>query len=317
MYGAKELGLSIQSYFSSAENVVEGQMRMRARYGHDAFNASLYGAIEVEAWGGEVAFRDDGPPNAGEPFIRHLDDVAKLVPPRVEDAPCLRKALAVIAGLAAKVGDEVPILGSVVSPFSMPVMQLGFERYLEVLFDRPDVLAALLRVNEAFCVDWANAQLAAGATTIGYACPMSSTTMVPAETSRTVGIPVFRRVLSRVRGSMAMSLASGRCLPVLPDLVESGAAALLVSAEEDLAELKAICRGRLSLMGNLNGLAMRRWSAADAEAAVRACILEAGPGGGFVLSDNHGEVPFQVPSETLMAIGDAVRRHGVYPLAEG
>ena len=34
MHGARELGISIEEYFSSAENVVEGQLRLRARYRH-------------------------------------------------------------------------------------------------------------------------------------------------------------------------------------------------------------------------------------------------------------------------------------------
>ncbi|MDO9121648.1 MAG: uroporphyrinogen decarboxylase family protein, partial [Anaerolineaceae bacterium] len=35
MHGAKELGLSIQDYFSKSENVVEGQLRLREKYKHD------------------------------------------------------------------------------------------------------------------------------------------------------------------------------------------------------------------------------------------------------------------------------------------
>ena len=30
----------------------------------------FYGALEMEAWGSETVFRDDGPPNAGPPIIR-------------------------------------------------------------------------------------------------------------------------------------------------------------------------------------------------------------------------------------------------------
>ncbi len=37
-------------------------------------------------------------------------------------------------------------------------------------------------------------------------------------------------------------------------------------------------------------------------------------GGGFILADNHGEIPWQVPDEMLLAIGDAVERWGRYPL---
>jgi uroporphyrinogen decarboxylase len=87
-----------------------------------------------------------------------------------------------------------------------------------------------------------------------------------------------------------------------------------VSILEDLARLKAAAAGRVSLLGNLNGIEMRRWTPADAELAVKRAIAAAGPGGGFILSDNHGEIPFQVVDETLLAIREAVDRWGRYPL---
>ncbi|MGR8935731.1 MAG: methylcobamide--CoM methyltransferase MtbA, partial [Gammaproteobacteria bacterium] len=43
-------------------------------------------------------------------------------------------------------------------------------------------------------------------------------------------------------------------------------------------------------------------------------IAKAGRGGGFILADNHGEIPWQVPEAILLAIGDAVERWGRYPL---
>ena len=63
--------------------------------------------------------------------------------------------------------------------------------------------------------------------------------------------------------------------------------------------------GKLTLLGNLNGVTMRRWTAEQAEAEVKAAIAAAAPGGGFILADNHGEIPFQVPDEVLHAIGAA------------
>ncbi|MEI8123147.1 MAG: uroporphyrinogen decarboxylase family protein, partial [bacterium] len=74
------------------------------------------------------------------------------------------------------------------------------------------------------------------------------------------------------------------------------------------------CRGRLTVMGNLNAIAMRQWTAAEAETRVKDAIAKAGPGGGFVLTDNHGEIPLQVPDDVLLAIAEAVREWGRYPL---
>ncbi len=47
MHGAKELGISIKEYFSRAENVVEGQLRMRAKYRHDCLYNIFYAPVEV------------------------------------------------------------------------------------------------------------------------------------------------------------------------------------------------------------------------------------------------------------------------------
>jgi uroporphyrinogen decarboxylase len=70
----------------------------------------------------------------------------------------------------------------------------------------------------------------------------------------------------------------------------------------------------MSLLGNLNGVEMRRWTPEQAEAQVKAAIDAAGHGGGFILSDNHGEIPYQVPESTLLAISEAAHRWGTYPL---
>ena len=112
-----------------------------------------------------------------------------------------------------------------------------------------------------------------------------------------------------------MHFASGRILGRVADLFDTGAAVIGVSSHEDLAELKGAAEGRLSLLGNLNGIAMRHWTPEQAELEVKAAIQAAGHGGGFILADNHGEIPWQVPDAVLIAIAEAVERWGRYPLA--
>jgi len=314
MHGAKELGLSIPEYFSKAENVVEGQLRLRTKFRNDCLYAFFYAPIEVEAWGADVIYVDDGPPNTGRPFLRSDDRIRELAPPAVEKSPPLLKVLRAEEMLKARVGDEVPIVGVVMSPFSLPVLQMGFDRYLDLIYERPALFDQLMRVNEEFCVAWANAQLRAGATSIVYYDPVSSTTIVSRETYLRTGFPIARRTIARIEGPTATHMASGLCLPVVDLIAETGTKAIGVSVEEDMARIKKASGGRLTVLGNLNGIEMRNWGAQHAEAVVKAAIANAGPGGGFVLSDNHGEIPFQVPDEVLFAVSDAVRKWGRYPL---
>jgi uroporphyrinogen decarboxylase len=314
LHGAKELGLSIEDYFSRAENVIEGQMRLLKKYRGDCLYPFFYASIETEAWGGTTIFLPDGPPLCGAPVIRKPEDIDQLEPPRITEAPGLVRVLETTRELKARVGDTVPIIGVAISPFSLPVMQMGFDHYIELIYEQPERFERLMRANEAYCVEWANAQLAAGATAICYFDPVSSPTNIPRELYLKTGQQVAKRTLARIQGPTATHLASGRSLSIMADIAETGTAVVGVSALEDLGAQKVAAAGRVSLLGNLNGVEMRRWTPEQAEAEVKRAIAKAGRGGGFLLGDNHGEIPWQVPDEVLLAIGDAVERWGRYPL---
>lgn len=315
MHGAKELGLSIKEYFSKAENVVEGQLRLRKKYRTDCYYPFFYAPIEVEAWGAEVIYHDDGPPNSGYPMIENITDINTLTLPDIENSKVLAKVLQTITALKEKKGDEAPIIGVAMSPFSLPVMQLGFDTYFEIMYNYPDLFNKLMMLNKEFCTRWSNAQLKAGATAICYFDPVSSSTITTRKQYETMGYPIAQETIASIDGPVATHYASGRILPI-SDLVSlTGTAVVGVSAEEDLTDLKKQFKGKQTLLGNLNGIAMRSWSQRDIENVVKDAIAKAGPGGGFILSDNHGEIPFQVSDDILLAISETVYQWGEYPLS--
>ena len=314
MYGAKELGMTVRDYFMESRNVIEAQLRMTKKYDNDCYYGFSYAAAEVEAWGGELLFSDDGPPNAGEPIINRNSRIDLLTPPKIKECKNLVKVLNSIEGLKQKVGDSKPIIGVVMAPFSLPVMQLGFEYYLEVMLEKPEQFDHLMRINEAFCVDWANAQLEAGATAICYFDPVSSPSIIPKELYHKLTFPVSKRTLAQIKGPTATHMASGHCMPIIDGLAQTGTHIVCVSSRESIKEIKEACKDQLTVLGNLNGIEMCNWSSGDAEIAVKDIIRQAGKGGGLILSDNHGEIPLQVNGDVLLAISEATKKWGKYPL---
>ena len=316
MHGAKELGMTIEDYFSRSEHVIEGQLRLRAKYRHDCYYTFFYAPIEIEAWGGEVVFSTEGPPNSSRPFLQDTAQISHLHVPDITATPCLRKVLTATEGLKKQVRDDAPIIGVVMSPFSLPVMQMGFPAYLQLIYDTPDLFWRLMAINEEFCVSWANAQLAAGATAICYFDPVSSPTIISREDYLKTGQQIAERTISRIQGPTVTHLASGRCLPIIDDIVATGSPAIGVSNLESLAEIKSKCVEKISVFGNLNGIEMARWTPEQATKKVKEALAAAARGGGFILSDNHGEIPWQVRDEVLQAISTAVHQWGPYPLTD-
>lgn len=264
--------------------------------------------------GGEAVFVEDGPPNSGAPIFTDPTQLDRLEPPSVRDCPGLQDALEVIRGLKARAGDEVPVLGVLISPFSLPVMQLGFGRYLDLIYEDRPRFWRLMAANEAFALEWGTAQFEAGATALVYFDPLASPGMVPSDVYRETGFPVAQRTLGALRGPTITHLASGRSLGVAELLAQTGTLGVGVSCIEDLADAKRVCGGRLTVLGNLNGIAMASWSACEAESVVKAAILKGGPGGGFILADNHGELPWAVSEEVIGTVAEAVHTWGQYPL---
>lgn len=313
MHGAWEVGLPLDEYFTSAAAVAEGQLRLRAKYPDDIVYPFFYGALELEAFGGEVQFYPDGPPNAVGPLLASPAGITDLQAPRVADSPPLTRVLDTLTILRDRLAGEALIVGVVMSPYSMPVMQLGFAEYLQLLYEQPDLAAQLHAVNEAFAVEWANAQLAAGANAIGYFDPLASPTVLPTAMFTATGLPMMTRSMAAINGPCAALLASGITTPVIDDLIASSAVILGASSDEDLGAVKRLAAGRATVMGNLNGIAMRRWSPQEAAAAVNAALAAGAPGGRFIVSDTHGEIPMQVPADVLHAIVQTVADYRPQP----
>jgi len=313
LHGARLLGVGLREYFERPEHVVEGQLRLRAILEHDAVQAYPYVSAEHEAFGGETIFPPDGPPVPGPPPLR-LDRLGALAPPEPEEVPVLRRILDTTRLLVARVGGECPVMGAVVSPFSLPSMLFGLPLWLELLHEAPTEADRLLAVLERFAIGWAHAQLRAGVAAIEVIDPLGSPEIASASLQGRFALPSLRRTIAGIGGAVAVSHASARGLGRLDAVLAAGAAAVVASAGEPLSAWKAACAGRALLLGGLDSLSIHAGSAEAAARAVRAAIAAAAPGGGFVLTEHHGEIPWQVPLETLLALSEAARRFGRLPL---
>jgi uroporphyrinogen decarboxylase len=314
MHGARELGMPLTTYFSKPENIAKAQIRMQKKYRNDVLVPYYYSAIEMHIWGGDVITREDGPAMAGGPIVSDIEHIDVLEVPDIAKSSEARKTLESIEMLRVETNDTIPILAITVSPFSLPVMQLGFENYFELMFNHKERFWKLIKLNEEFSAAWIKAQTDAGAHAVTYFDPVSSPTIIPLDQYLSSGLPIASEMIPRFQAAVAFHLASARTLSIMEYIIESGAKVMSVSHEEDLAECKRKSNGRIALIGNLNGVEMRKWTEKETKRKVKSAIYKAATGGGFILSDSHGEVPFQVSEETLKTISDSVSSWGTYPI---
>jgi uroporphyrinogen decarboxylase len=109
----------------------------------------------------------------------------------------------------------------------------------------------------------------------------------------------------------------GNAVDLLDDLIEIGVDIInpvQVSAMGDTKELKRRFGDRLVFWGGIDTQhVMPHGSVKDVENEVRKRIEDLGPGGGYVAAAVHAIQP-DVPPENIVAMAQAVRRFGAYPL---
>lgn len=311
MQGAALQNMTLEEYYNNPEAVAKSQLYFQKMYDNDLLYSFYYASIEIQAFGGDVIFKENRPVNAGKPMIQSFSDIDDLVVPNVENNMHLGKVYETIRYLNTAKGGEVLIVGVVMSPYSIPVMQLGMEKYILLKMNDKERFNKLMEINTEFCIRYANEMIKNGANAIVYFDPMSSATMSTKNEFLNEGLPIMKKCIEAINGPIAAHYASGTILPIIDELIDSGIVGVGTSSKEDHRLLKEKCKGKLTIIGNLNGVEMCHWSKMDVEANVKKIIETCNDEGGFILSDNHGEIPLQVDEKIINEISIQLRKHGI------
>jgi uroporphyrinogen decarboxylase len=134
--------------------------------------------------------------------------------------------------------------------------------------------------------------------------------------------PVYKQYFDFVKSRTDAKIlfhSCGNVVDLLDDLIEAGVDIInpvQVSAMGPVvADLKTRFGDRIVFWGGVDTQhVLPHGSPGDVEAEVRHRIHEFGAGGGFVLSAVHNIQP-DVPPQNIIALAEATRKHGRYPLA--
>ncbi|MHA1674866.1 MAG: uroporphyrinogen decarboxylase family protein [Promethearchaeota archaeon] len=309
-HGAIELGISIEDYYKSPENVIKGQILLQEKYQDDAVMGANFFAMEIEGWGGDVLYSKDGPPNTGRPPIRDFEMIDSLASPSFDHLPSYQNTLDIIAGLKEHFGSSMPIVGGVLAPFSLPIVQMGFDRYIELIYEHPDEFKKLMELNIEYSSKWANAQTKAGATFIVSFNPLASSDMIPRDIFLDKGYPVAERTFQKMEGLYGIHLASGRATKTFHDLARLKPIVIGVSASDNVKDLLLSYEMGPTILGNLSGINMVKWTSEQTSQIVKDLLSDVKSLGRLILADNHGEIPYYVPESNLLAISQAMDQYG-------
>ena len=223
-FASNRAGISFRQFATDGHALAEAQLLMRERYPLDALTVCS-DAFRVPAdLGGEMAYPEDKTPFLVQPIIRTRSDLARLGRPD-PTAPGSRMAdrVKAIAELYRAVGQECPVLGWVDMPFAESCSLVGVSEFMLLLHDDPVLAHEILDTVTQIEIDFALAQLEAGAIMIGAGDAATSLISPPAY--REFALPYEQRVIEAIHaaGGLVKLHICGNTTRSLEDMVHSGA----------------------------------------------------------------------------------------------
>jgi uroporphyrinogen decarboxylase len=313
--GARELGMSMEEYYSHGEHVAEAQLKMREKYGYDNVWSLFYVGKEAELLGcRKIMFAEDGPPNVEDFVLKTHDDIHRLqVPEEVSAHPVFQESLKCLRILRQEAGGKHPVCAYITATMALPVLLMGMEKWMGLLFCGPAALRdELLEKCHAFFVKETAAYRAAGADVLVYSNPFGSTDTVSLKYFLEQALPWIEKDIQAVgTAGIVYYCGTSRFNRVINTVLErTGIGVYYLSPLDEVAEGKKIIAGRGLTCGIINDIKLIDWSEADIRREVQRMIEAGMPGGKFLLGT--GVMPLQIPEQNIRTMLEAAYEFGSY-----
>lgn len=259
----------------------------------------------------------------GPRFERPIRDAAavhRLAVPDMEDE--LGYVMDAVGVIRRELGGRVPLIGFSGSPWTLAVYMVegggtkSFSRSKALLFDRPELMHALLTKLSAAVTAYLDAQVARGAQALMIFDTWGGV-LTPRD-YREFSLDYMTRIVTELTRE-----AEGRRVPVilftkgggrwLDRMAASGCDALGVDWTQDLADARCLVEDRVALQGNLDPGILYA-SPERIREEIRRVLGSYGRGPGHVFNLGHGIHP-DVDPDHVAAMVDAV--HALSPAFHG
>ena len=316
LFAMHDLGYTMEDCYKDGEKFVESQVRMVTAFANDAVWANVDLSVE-RALGQEVSMGRDDPPAPLAPIIGSPEDLAKLPKnPPLKGKGVTDYLLDITRSLKKRVGDEVPVIGLMTSPFRQACMLRGTENLYMDLYENPDFVKELIDYLVKPTQELSELQTEAGVDIVYCSCSVASRSCVSREFYEEFVHPVHKKLFDYWKNGLGRKVIFHLCGDWSDryDLVlDEGPDAIHVD-KIDLAWLKKEYGGKVCINGNVGSTGtMMLGTPQEVKQAAKDCIARTAAKGGFAIGADCA-VPRDTPAANMHAMTEAVMEAGVYPL---
>jgi [methyl-Co(III) methylamine-specific corrinoid protein]:coenzyme M methyltransferase len=273
--------------------------------GFEAVRVPFDITAEAEFFGCDIkAGTKEQQPSVVGHIVKSIDDVEKL-----KDYDLNHGRIGVVCDaikiLAEKYGDELPIMGSMLGPFSLAQHMNGDDWFMAIMTDE-EFGFALMELATEFNIEYAKKMVENGADTMVIIDPTASAMLIGDEFYQKFVVPAHKRIVDAMRELNVATVLHicGDTTPSLGLMESSGVDAISVDQNVDVATALSKV-DKAVIVGNLDPVSALWKKSPEDIKAVSKSILDAGVG---LLGPGCGIVS-KTPNANLQAMVEMAKSH--------
>ena len=308
-FAADRIGVSYRRYVTEADVIVEAQLNLLESYYLDCLTVCSDAFRMSADAGAEMQFPENGTPFAARPLVKTRDDLKAVKRPDPDkEGGRMRNRVDTVEKLAKLKGDEALVMGWVEMPFAEACDWCGLTAFMTMQYDDPEFAHEILGFLTELEIEFALAQLDAGAHIIG--CGDAAASLISRDAYREFALPYEQRVTDAIRkaGGMSKLHICGNTNHILYDMATCGSDLYNIDHMVDFAgAVQVYSDAGKTFKGNVDPVAdLLQATPEEAEAAALNCIRIA-EGKRYMLSAGC-EIPAATKDETYFAFAKSVMK---------
>jgi MtaA/CmuA family methyltransferase len=303
-FAAEHIGSTYGAFASDYRVLVGANIACARDFGIDQVSAISDSYRETQGFGAKIIYERDMAPHPERHPLEDRPDLGGLARPSPVSSERMRDRVDAIRRFKAEVGGELSILGWIEGPAAEAADLRRPENFFMDLVDDEVYVGELMDLCTDVGLEFARAQVEAGADTIGVGDAVAS--QVSPAAYETLILPRERRLVSGIKamGAKVRMHICGNITRLLPGLASLDLDVLDVDHMVDLGAVRRVVGPRAALAGNLDPVAAVFRSSPE---RIRADLLAAyGQAGNPFLVNAGCEIPSGTADGNLRALCEPV-----------
>ena len=314
MMAAREAGYTMAEFREDPKKIADSFIKAVEKYNYDGVLVDVDTVTLAGAVGVPVDFPEDEPARSNRGNIDSLDMVDDLPSPDISRYKYVQVWLEAVKILKDYFKDEVYIRGNCdQAPFSLASMMRGVENWMMDLLDRKneDKVFKLLNYCTGATSQFIDLMANTGADMVSNGDSPAGPELISPEMYRKYALPFEKRVieLAHNRGKPYTLHICGDTVPILDDMVGSGADCLELDYKTDINIAHKKCKDKVVFIGNIDPSGVLAMGTPEEVKSKTKELLDIYGDSPFFILNAGCAIPPITPEENLRAMIDTARSY--------